>query len=126
MKKYIRYRLRFVNAVNYICAIEIEIQNSCFTVIASDSSDIKPVQVERIILNSGERFDAIVTAKGGDFWMRVKGFGLCELFQEQYALITSRSLEHTLPDISKMPSIKSALNARSRVRKYLSQDIIRS
>ncbi|GAB0095780.1 Multicopper oxidase [Sergentomyia squamirostris] len=75
-----RYRLRLVNAEFLNCPMEISVDNHTMTVIASDGSDIKPVEVETLVTYAGERFDFVIAAnqKPGNYWIRVKGLMDCD------------------------------------------------
>lgn len=48
--------------MSHVCPIQIEIEGHKMQVISSDSFDLQPVTVDRLILNSGERFDVVVYA----------------------------------------------------------------
>lgn len=62
------------------CPIEISVDNHTLTVINSDGFDFEPVQVESIVLHSGERFDFIINANQRNdlYWMRFKGLLYCD------------------------------------------------
>lgn len=83
--KYFKYQISPL-----ITAIEIE--KHSLRVIASDSFDLEPVEVERLVSNSGERYDFVInanSASSGNFWIRVQGMGPCEnFFLEQFAILT--------------------------------------
>lgn len=48
--------------MSHVCATAIEIEGHSLKVIASDSFDLQPVTVEKLISNAGERYDFVVEA----------------------------------------------------------------
>lgn len=125
VKKGKRYRFRIVNSVSHACAVSLEIQGHSLTVLSSDSFDIQPVTVEKIISNAGERFDFVINVvEDGNYWMRVAGLGICEILQlEQYALLTSKTglmVNNPAFDVSSIPSRDKILNVLHRVCHLLS------
>ncbi|XP_059618869.1 uncharacterized protein LOC132263226 [Phlebotomus argentipes] len=75
-----RYRFRMVNAEFLNCPMELSIDNHTMLVIASDGSEIEPVEVDSLVSYAGERFDFVVHAKEkpGNYWIRVKGLMDCD------------------------------------------------
>lgn len=111
--------------MSHVCPTSIEFQGHSLTIIGSDSYDLKPVVVDRLISNSGERYDFIVDASQceGNFWIRVTGIGICDsrLQLDQYAILTydqTTSL-HDIAfnyDDSSVPLRADPLNSQQRVR----------
>ena len=66
-----RYRFRLIG--NNFCHQLITIQSHNVKVIATDAFPVQPVEVNRIGISSGERFDFVLTAdqKVGNYWVRV-------------------------------------------------------
>jgi FtsP/CotA-like multicopper oxidase with cupredoxin domain len=64
-----RYRFRFVNSLSHNCPAQLDIENHTLLMIASDSYDFKPVEVDSFLSTSGERYDFVLTANqtGGKF-----------------------------------------------------------
>uniref|UniRef100_T1JM48 Laccase n=1 Tax=Strigamia maritima TaxID=126957 RepID=T1JM48_STRMM len=73
------YRFRVVGNGFLNCPFELSIDDHSIKVIASDGSPIKPVDVESIVIYSGERFDFILKAnqKVKNYWMRIRGLLDC-------------------------------------------------
>lgn len=117
-----RYRFRLINAVSHACPVSIEFQGHNLTVLASDSFDLRPETVDRVISNSGERYDFVVDASqcGGNFWIRVTGLGVCDLINplEQYALLSydeARPIRDISLNYDSVPSRTEQLNSQQRV-----------
>ncbi|KAB0803227.1 hypothetical protein PPYR_00197 [Photinus pyralis] len=74
-----RYRFRLIGAISLACPIQVRVKNHALTVIASDGEPLQPVQVDRIILTSGERYDFIIHTDNepGHYDIEVQAVGLC-------------------------------------------------
>lgn len=57
-----RYRFRLINAMSHICPTSIEVEKHSLRVIASDSFDLEPADFEKVVSNSGERYDFVINA----------------------------------------------------------------
>ena len=55
VKKGFRFRFRMISAAFTLCPIVVSIQNHSMTIIATDSSTVKPVKVESLVIHPGER-----------------------------------------------------------------------
>ncbi|KAJ8670519.1 hypothetical protein QAD02_001778 [Eretmocerus hayati] len=79
VKKSQRYRFRVINAGVEDCPIQISIDGHSLLIISLDSQDIVPVRVDVINIWAGERIDFILNANAsaGNYWIRLRGFGLC-------------------------------------------------
>lgn len=129
MQKGKRYRFRLINAVSHACPVSIEVQGHNLTVLSSDSFDLRPETVERLISNSGERYDFVVDASqcGGNFWIRVTGVGVCDIVNplEQYAILT---YDNTTPirdmqlNYGSPPPRNEQLNHQQRVSRLLNKE----
>ena len=88
-----RYRFRLVNTLNHPCPVLLEIERHNLTIIATDSFDIKPVTVSSLVSQAGERYDFVVEANQniGEFWIRVKGFSVCDPWETQQLAVLSYS-----------------------------------
>lgn len=75
VKPEMRYRFRIVYEGYSQCNVEFSIDNHTLLVISTDGNNLQPIEVESILLTSGERYDFIVTANQlvGSYWMRVQG-----------------------------------------------------
>ena len=75
----LRYRFRLINAGFQYCPIVFSIDGHNLTVIASDGSPIRPIQVESIVSISGERFDFVLDASQikRDYWIKLRGESEC-------------------------------------------------
>lgn len=68
-----RYRLVFTGYSQ--CIVQVSIDNHTLIVIQSDGEDLQPIEVESILLTSGERYDFVLKANQplGNYWLRVQG-----------------------------------------------------
>ena len=55
VKSGFRYRFRIVSPGFTLCPIQVSVENHNLTLIASDTEDIEPIEVESFILHEGER-----------------------------------------------------------------------
>ncbi|KAI8121740.1 hypothetical protein FF38_00341 [Lucilia cuprina] len=91
-----RYRFRLINSISHACPFQMQIEKHNLTIIASDSYDVLPRPFDTLVTNSGERYDFILVANHtkGDFWIRVKGMGVCSINPtESFALLRYESNE---------------------------------
>lgn len=44
------------------CPFTLEVENHTLVVIASDSYDLQPVEIDSLFANHGERFDFVINA----------------------------------------------------------------
>lgn len=87
-----------------------QIERHNFSIIASDSFNVRNSTFDTLISNAGERYDFILEANQniGDYWIRVKGIGLCATNPiESYALI--RYFNENVADIAKYKEILKGL-----------------
>lgn len=84
-----RNRFRIINAGSAICPVAVSVDNHTLTVISADGFDIAPIEVQRIVMNNGERFDVIIQANQpvGNYWIRVKGVQACTSIERQQLAI---------------------------------------
>uniref|UniRef100_A0A7G3ARV2 Putative multicopper oxidase n=1 Tax=Lutzomyia longipalpis TaxID=7200 RepID=A0A7G3ARV2_LUTLO len=75
-----KFRFRLINAEFLNCPMEMSIDNHTMLVIASDGSEIEPIEIDSLVSYAGERFDFVVHAnqKPGNYWIRVKGLMDCD------------------------------------------------
>ncbi|TMW50904.1 hypothetical protein DOY81_004015 [Sarcophaga bullata] len=91
-----RYRFRLINSISHACPFQMQIEKHNLTIIASDSYDVLPRPFDTLVSNSGERYDFILDANHtkGDFWIRVRGMGVCAINPtESFALLRYESNE---------------------------------
>lgn len=70
-----RIRLRLVNAAA-ATFFRVQIEGLPLTVIAADGRDVEPVEVDDLVLATGERYDVLVTvAQPGSYTMRASAVG---------------------------------------------------
>lgn len=132
--------------MSHVCPTTLEIEGHSLRIIGSDSFDLQPVTVEKIISNAGERYDFVVDTNQcqgivcssktgifldyllfllsnlGDYWIRVSGVGVCDqvLRLQQFAKLT---YDQTLPrethafQLSPRPAYGTILNTQQRVSK---------
>ena len=50
-----RYRFRMVSPGFTLCPIQVSIENHSMIIIATDTSSVKPLQVQSLIIHPGER-----------------------------------------------------------------------
>lgn len=69
------YRFRLIFEGYSQCNVEFSIDNHTLLVISTDGNDLQPIEVESILLTSGERYDFILEANQltGNYWMRAQG-----------------------------------------------------
>lgn len=86
-----RYRFRLITSVSHACPVALEIENHSMLIIASDSYNLKPVTVNSLTMNAGERYDIVIDANqdGGKFF-RVGNlkFGFCLFIPHIFILKT--------------------------------------
>ncbi|KAK3086056.1 hypothetical protein FSP39_012795 [Pinctada imbricata] len=76
-----RYRFRIIsNGVNN-CPIQFSIDNHTMTMIASDGSPFKPLEVQYFNIFAGERYDFVLFTNNhvGNYWIRTRGLADCML-----------------------------------------------
>ena len=102
VQKDMRYRFRMINAGILYCPIEISIDRHNLTIIGSDGNDVKPYEVESLIIMAGERYDFVINANQEikNYWFRAKGFADCgnhKVFQT--AILNYKGIDkYELPD----------------------------
>jgi FtsP/CotA-like multicopper oxidase with cupredoxin domain len=89
-----KYRFRVINSISHACPVLLQIEGHNLTIISSDSYDVLPATYDSLVSNAGERYDFILEANHtkGDFWIRVRGMGVCALHPtESFALLRYKS-----------------------------------
>ncbi|XP_073992965.1 uncharacterized protein isoform X2 [Rhodnius prolixus] len=74
-----RYRFRLVYNSAIYCPLQISVDNHKMKVFASDTSQFQPVEVDSLMISSGERFDFVLTGDQPEkcYWMRIRALGDC-------------------------------------------------
>ncbi|KAK3911751.1 Laccase-4 [Frankliniella fusca] len=74
-----RYRLRFLYNSAVYCPVQVSVDSHRLLAIASDGANFKPVEVESVMLNAGERWDVVLRADQpvGKYWIRIRALGDC-------------------------------------------------
>ncbi|XP_026290514.1 uncharacterized protein LOC113215143 isoform X2 [Frankliniella occidentalis] len=101
-----RYRLRFLyNSVVY-CPVQVSIDGHKLLAVASDGANFKPVEVESVMLNAGERWDVVLRADQpvDKYWIRMRALGDCgetkaRVFQQ--AVLTYEGSNVALPSAAR-------------------------
>ncbi|KAK3886723.1 hypothetical protein Pcinc_009154 [Petrolisthes cinctipes] len=108
-----RYRLRVINAASSNCPITLTIDSHPLILLAVDGGSVSPVNTTTLLINTGERYDAMFSAEaetnedGTTYWITVKGGGHCANLTQYAALQylpTNFSLAEDIPDPSPVPS----------------------
>lgn len=87
------YRFRYINSASHVCPLQLQIEAHTLRVIATDSFNVQPQDVNTIISTAGERYDFILGAheKIGDYFIRIRAIGPCNgLEMEQFAILSYR------------------------------------
>lgn len=73
--KGIRHRFRIISNGFTGCPLRVSIDNHTVTAISTDGASFKPVEIESLVLYSGERFDFIFLADQDvdNYFLRVEG-----------------------------------------------------
>ncbi|KAL5274167.1 hypothetical protein ACFFRR_000750 [Megaselia abdita] len=100
VKEKLRYRFRVIFEGYSQCNVEFSIDNHTLLVISTDGNDLQPIEVESILLTSGERYDFVLEANQmmGNFWIRAQGQAAgCNDFYQGAVLNYRGSGTGTLP-----------------------------
>lgn len=99
VEKGLRYRFRLIFAGSSDCIVQISIDNHIMLMISTDGNDLQPIQVESILLTSGERYDFILKAdqKVENYLLRVQGKDRDCKGIYQVAVIHYRDAEERIP-----------------------------
>lgn len=103
-----KYRFRFINSGSHVCPMQLQIEDHKMMIVASDSYNIHPVEIDTLLSNSGERFDIILNTNQPkrDYWMRIRALGSCTGLEiEQFAILSYVTMEPHSP--SEPPAYKS-------------------
>uniref|UniRef100_A0A0P5ZF44 Multicopper oxidase n=1 Tax=Daphnia magna TaxID=35525 RepID=A0A0P5ZF44_9CRUS len=75
VEKGMRYRFRMISNGILDCPVTMSIDNHTLLIIASDGNPIQPVEVDSLVMTSGERFDFVLKADqvASSFWIRFRG-----------------------------------------------------
>lgn len=86
-----KYNFRLIGASSNICPLQVQIEGHNFTVIATDSVDVKPFRADKLYITAGERYDIVVEAnqKAKDsFWIKVSASESCAVEEiEEFAVL---------------------------------------
>ncbi|XP_012268620.2 laccase-4-like [Athalia rosae] len=74
-----RYRFRLMHNSALYCPVQVSIDNHKLLVIASEGGTFEPVEVDSLVINSGERYDFVLSADQeiDNYWIRYRGLGDC-------------------------------------------------
>ncbi|XP_053593021.1 uncharacterized protein LOC103578078 [Microplitis demolitor] len=76
-----RYRFRLINAFTSVCLAQFNIEDHQLLLIAQDGVNVEPVNVDTIVIGSGERIDFVINTNNTDvktYWIQVRGLGECQ------------------------------------------------
>ncbi|XP_069684675.1 uncharacterized protein [Periplaneta americana] len=75
-----KYRFRVIYNTAIPCPVQMSIDAHNLLVIASESGSFKPVPVQSIMINGGERYDFVLEANQavGNYWVRFRGLDSCD------------------------------------------------
>ncbi|XP_026273138.2 uncharacterized protein LOC113202909, partial [Frankliniella occidentalis] len=99
VRRGLRYRFRVINSGGLSCPLTFRVYGHKLTIIASDSRDVQPLEVDTLYTFSGERYDVVVTADqdGDAFWVHSYA-ATCSAPAEQVAVLRYDSAaDGTLP-----------------------------
>jgi hypothetical protein len=93
-----KFRFRIINSAFNVCPFQLQIEGHNFTVVATELSDIEPIEVDTLHFLSGERYDIVIEANQpvGDYWIRVRELLPCWKDIEGFAILRyhERHVEH--------------------------------
>ncbi|KAH0561522.1 laccase-5-like isoform X1 [Cotesia glomerata] len=74
------HRFRLINAFTTVCLAQLSIEDHKLLLIAQDAANIEPVEVNTIIIGSGERVDFVINTNNDvkTYWIQVRGLGECQ------------------------------------------------
>ncbi|XP_037083792.1 laccase-1-like isoform X2 [Pollicipes pollicipes] len=101
--KGLRHRLRLVSNGVMNCPLEVSVDGHRLTVIASDGSDVEPVETDSLVIYAGERYDVILHANQapGVYWLKVRGLMDCDerfSLAHQVAVVRYRGSPQVVPE----------------------------
>lgn len=97
-----RYRFRLIGSTCLTCAVSIKFQGHRLLAISADGElRFKPVPVDTIVLNAGERFDAILEANQTEclYLIHLQSLGRNCNPQPHIALLVYKSVVYRYEDI---------------------------
>ncbi|XP_055915066.1 LOW QUALITY PROTEIN: uncharacterized protein LOC129948201 [Eupeodes corollae] len=70
-----RYRFRLMDVMSLADIVQIQFEKHRMMVISTDSYDVKPLEIDTLLMNAGERYDVVINTNHteGDFWIRIRG-----------------------------------------------------
>ncbi|XP_058126511.1 uncharacterized protein LOC131281949 [Anopheles ziemanni] len=100
VKKGLRYRFRLISSGSQFCPFQLQIENHRMLLISTDGGAVKPKMIDTLISTSGERYDFVLSAdqKPGNYWVRVRAIGFCNIERREEFAILSYADEHTVTD----------------------------
>ncbi|XP_055857029.1 uncharacterized protein LOC129919940 [Episyrphus balteatus] len=103
-----KYRFRLINSVSLTCYVTLQIQGHPMVVIASDSFNVEPFEIDTLVSNSGERYDFIIDAnKGkGDYWIRIRGSEPCQAQPTDTFALLRYGTKETDPNNTTFPPLQ--------------------
>ncbi|KAK2717485.1 hypothetical protein QYM36_006309 [Artemia franciscana] len=96
-----RYRFRMISNGNMNCPIQVSVDGHTLQAIASDGQAFEPVEVDSIVISSGERFDFVLNAAQNvdNYWIRFRGLFDCEPEKaHQVAILSYETMPNSEPN----------------------------
>lgn len=96
-----RYRFRHINAGFLNCPIELSIDNHTLTAIATDGTNIQPIETTFLVSYAGERWDFVVNANQevGNYFIRARGMLDCAFTSSfQMAVLHYQGADDDMPN----------------------------
>lgn len=84
-----KYRFRIINSAFNVCPLQLQIEEHEFKIVATELSDIEPLNVDTLRFLSGERYDIVIDANRSlrDYWIRIKELSPCWKKIEGFAIL---------------------------------------
>lgn len=85
-----RYRFRLINAAANVCPFVFQIEDHNFTIIATETSYVKPAVINTLYILAGERFDFVLDTGNKevrDYWLRFKQLSPCTQDLQGFAIL---------------------------------------
>uniref|UniRef100_A0A8W7K8J2 Multicopper oxidase n=2 Tax=Anopheles albimanus TaxID=7167 RepID=A0A8W7K8J2_ANOAL len=100
VKKGFRYRFRLISSGSQFCPFQLQIEQHRMQLISTDGGAVQPRMIDTLISTSGERYDFVLAAnqKPGNYWVRVRAIGFCNVERREEFAILSYADETSVTD----------------------------
>ncbi|XP_052895441.1 uncharacterized protein LOC128302616 [Anopheles moucheti] len=102
VRKGYRYRFRMISSGSQFCPFQLQIENHRMQLIATDGGAVQPIMIDTLISTSGERYDFVLSAnqKPGNYWVRVRAIGFCNVERrEEFAILSYGDEADSVPEL---------------------------